>query len=354
MRKLLRTLTITLLAASLSAQQPAVSIRNGTADPATCKPGSTNIFYRSDTAALKVCSAANTWTALGSGVATVANGGTGQSSAPDDNILIGNGTGYNLKAISDCVDTGGNHLNYTASTNSISCGTSGGGGAFVALDGSTIGATSNVQKFTAGVQVGDLTTTAGTVDFGNGTNTTLLRLRNDDTTHTAGTGRPIKIVLSGNIGLGGLTWTWRATSGTTAYLGDALSAFASTTSAGLAGVISDESGSGSLLFGTAPTVSDLITSGSTPAVSNTTANSCGTSAASIVGNNTTGVITVGATAGTNCTITFTVAATSRRQCTVTNETTANLSRSTYLTTTTSTVEGTFAAGDQISYVCAVY
>lgn len=98
----------------------------------------------------------------------------------------------------------------------------------------------------------------------------------------------------------------------------------------------------------------LATSGTTPAVSNTTANSCGTTAAAIAGNDATGVITVGATAGTNCTITFVKAAPTRRQCTVTNETTANLSRSTYLTTTTSTVEGTFVAGDLISYVCAVY
>lgn len=98
----------------------------------------------------------------------------------------------------------------------------------------------------------------------------------------------------------------------------------------------------------------LATGGTTPAVSNTTANSCGTTAATITGNDNTGVITVGATAGTNCTITFVIAAPTRRQCTVTNETTANLSRSTYLTTTTSTVEGTFVAGDLISYVCAVY
>lgn len=102
------------------------------------------------------------------------------------------------------------------------------------------------------------------------------------------------------------------------------------------------------------TFTDAKTGGATPAVSNTTASSCGTTAATIAGNNTTGVITVGATAGTNCTITFTVAAPTRRQCTVTNETTANLSRSTFLTTTTSTVEGTFAASDKISYVCAVF
>jgi hypothetical protein len=105
---------------------------------------------------------------------------------------------------------------------------------------------------------------------------------------------------------------------------------------------------------TTPTISDPTTAGTTPTISNTTANSCGTTAATITGNDSTGVITVGATAGTSCTITFAVAAPTRRQCTVTNETTANLSRSTFLTTTTSTVEGTFSGGDSISYVCSVF
>lgn len=95
----------------------------------------------------------------------------------------------------------------------------------------------------------------------------------------------------------------------------------------------------------------LTTRGSAPAVSNTTANSCGTTAATLAGNDNNGVITVGATAGTNCTITFVTAAPTRRECTSSNETTGNLSRTTYIDTTHSTVEGTFVAGDLISYVC---
>lgn len=43
--------------------------------------------------------------------------------------------------------------------------------------------------------------------------------------------------------------------------GDNLSAFATTTSAQLAGVISDETGSGSLVFGTAPTITTINLSG---------------------------------------------------------------------------------------------
>jgi hypothetical protein len=48
-------------------------------------------------------------------------------------------------------------------------------------------------------------------------------------------------------------------SGTVALVNDKLSVFASTTSSELAGVISDETGTGSLVFGTAPTLNGLIT-----------------------------------------------------------------------------------------------
>ena len=46
------------------------------------------------------------------------------------------------------------------------------------------------------------------------------------------------------------------TGGTVAYTANNLSAFASTTSSQLAGVISDETGSGALVFGTSPTLND--------------------------------------------------------------------------------------------------
>ena len=43
----------------------------------------------------------------------------------NDNIWIGDGSGVPAASIiTDCVDTGGNHLNYTQSTNAFSCGTS--------------------------------------------------------------------------------------------------------------------------------------------------------------------------------------------------------------------------------------
>ncbi len=53
------------------------------------------------------------------------------------------------------------------------------------------------------------------------------------------------------------------TGGTVAYTANKLSVFAATTSSELAGVISDETGSGSLVFGTAPTFTTSIDSGAT-------------------------------------------------------------------------------------------
>lgn len=58
--------------------------------------------------------------------------------------------------------------------------------------------------------------------------------------------------------LGTVTHTLPAVSGTYAMLGNKLSDFAATTSAELAGVISDETGTGALVFGTAPTVTGAI------------------------------------------------------------------------------------------------
>lgn len=43
----------------------------------------------------------------------------------DDTTPVGNGTVWEGKTLPNCTDTGGNHLNYTAATNTYSCGTSG-------------------------------------------------------------------------------------------------------------------------------------------------------------------------------------------------------------------------------------
>lgn len=98
----------------------------------------------------------------------------------------------------------------------------------------------------------------------------------------------------------------------------------------------------------------IHTAGTVPAVSNTTANSCGTTTATIAGTDATGKIVVGATSGTSCTITFNVAAPTRRQCWASDETTAVLTRFVYLTTTTGKVDGVFTAGDTLEYGCLTY
>ncbi len=57
---------------------------------------------------------------------SVADGGTGTPPGADDQIFVSSSTTAGAwKSLADCTDTEGNHLNYTASTNSFSCGTSG-------------------------------------------------------------------------------------------------------------------------------------------------------------------------------------------------------------------------------------
>lgn len=75
--------------------------------------------------------AANTSVTLTSdvtGTLPVANGGTNLTAASDDNVMVGNATTWQSKAIPDCDDTGGNHLNYDTTGNAFSCGTSSSGG----------------------------------------------------------------------------------------------------------------------------------------------------------------------------------------------------------------------------------
>jgi hypothetical protein len=97
----------------------------------------TNQFPRSLNASGAATCATVSLTADVTGTLPVANGGTNLTAAADDNVMLGNGTTWQTKALTDCQDSSGNHLNYTASTNTFSCGTSGdgtgGGGTTVAL-----------------------------------------------------------------------------------------------------------------------------------------------------------------------------------------------------------------------------
>jgi len=81
----------------------------------------------------------NLTTGIITGSLGVVNGGTGLTAAADDNLLVGNGTVWQSKAVPDCQDTSGSHLNYTASTNAFSCGVSGSfSGTSVSLGGGAL------------------------------------------------------------------------------------------------------------------------------------------------------------------------------------------------------------------------
>lgn len=75
------------------------------------------------------------------GTLGVANGGTNNTAATDDAILVGNGSTFQLKVVGDCQDTSGKHINYIASSNTWTCGTSLGSGARTVMMGGGTGVT---------------------------------------------------------------------------------------------------------------------------------------------------------------------------------------------------------------------
>lgn len=94
-------------------------------------------------------------------------------------------------------------------------------------------------------------------------------------------------------------------------------------------------------------------SGTGTTVANVGANSCGTSTATIAGNQVSGVITVGTVAGTQCRVAFSTAAPVARDCMVTDSTTTIATRATYVDTTHTDFLGAFVAGDLVTYLCTV-
>lgn len=82
------------------------------------------------------------------GTLPAAHGGTDQATAPDDNVLVGQGVQYQLKALPACAGAT-NALAYDTATNTFSCNTIAGGG------GTPGGATTNIQFNNAGAFGGD-------------------------------------------------------------------------------------------------------------------------------------------------------------------------------------------------------
>jgi collagen type VII alpha len=71
-----------------------------------------------------------------SGTASIAQGGTGVATAPDDNILVGNGTTFVNTALTTCTGTG-KAVTYDAATNAFGCNT---------IAAGTVATTSNALK----------------------------------------------------------------------------------------------------------------------------------------------------------------------------------------------------------------
>lgn len=90
--------------------------------------------------------------------------------------------------------------------------------------------------------------------------------------------------------------------------------------------------------------------GTTLTVANVGANSCGTSAASVAGNQNAFAVTVGATSGTQCRVTLPTAAT-RWHCVSTDETTTIATRAVAVDTTHVDLLGAFVAGDVVTAIC---
>ena len=220
----------------------------------------------------------------------VNKGGTAGTTAPDDNIMLGSGTNWVRTAVSNCVDTGGNHLNYTAATNAFSCGTSSAGG-------SAAGSTGQVQYNNAGAFGGAAEIVVDTVNDRVGINkpvpTFTLDVVGNMNVLASGVSEPITAITSN--GTGGLAFGTTSAGGT---------AFLSFRTNGQTAYIQYEAPQGYMNFSNKffiyPANGHLTTYNQSGAPSATT---CGTSP-SVSGNDVNGTITVGSGVVTACTLTF--------------------------------------------------
>lgn len=192
------------------------AFKNSTAQTLTVKrsgqtgvavtPGSTVLLQHNGTDLQSISGGAGGTVDLTTGVTGVlpiGNGGTGLSSASDDQTIVSTGSAWVAKTLPSCLDTAGNHLNYNQSTNAFSCGTSGSGG-------TPGGSTTQVQYNSAGSFAGDAdftfngttntltigstatpgTITGATAGSGSGAD---LTLRAGDANPSSGTGGEVNI-----------------------------------------------------------------------------------------------------------------------------------------------------------------
>lgn len=122
------TLGLTTSTDQITAGNKGVEFIESDSNP-TCAAGNYNIYADLSETKLKKCvngTASDIAPAISVPV-TFAQGGTGLSSAADDTVLVSSSSAWVAKTVPNCTDTGGNHLNYTQSSNTFSCGTSGSG-----------------------------------------------------------------------------------------------------------------------------------------------------------------------------------------------------------------------------------
>ena len=101
-----------------------------------------------------------------------------------------------------------------------------------------------------------------------------------------------------------------------------------------------------------PVVAPILQgSGTGVSVANVGATSCGTTAATIAGNQLSGVVTTGATGATQCRVTFSTAAPVARDCVANSSSTVFAIQSTVASTTATDFTATFPAGATFTYVC---
>jgi hypothetical protein len=135
-----------------------------------------------------------------SGLLPGGSGGTGLSTIAAHQVPLATATNiYTAKTVPDCSDVAGNHLNFTQSTDTFSCGTTGVGQATIIWTGTT-GGTANAQTLTANgftladqnvirakIGVGLTTTGAATLNV-NATGATAIKIQNNTGTPIALTG----------------------------------------------------------------------------------------------------------------------------------------------------------------------
>lgn len=184
--------------------------------------------------------------------------------------------------------TGSTTFTSTFATNGTSSTLGGGTGAITANigTGATLNATTKVVNVgTGGVSgsttniaigstvsgsLGTLTIQSPTMNFG--ANNTRIAMPDGSLriTNTADSTKQISFSATGITTATTRTWTSQDASGTVAYLSNNLGAFGATTSAQLASIISDETGTGVLAFATNPTLSGVTITDATNIVFGTT------------------------------------------------------------------------------------